>query len=85
MVGSGPMEMAPVTLRTAAGHLMLSSVPAGAAVSVNGRPIDRVTPADLALAPGTYTVTIEKDGRQATEQVEIKDSLTTYRKIVLSQ
>jgi hypothetical protein len=85
VVGSGPMEMAPVTLRAAGGHLLLSSDPPGASVSLNGQPTDRVTPADIVLAPGIYTVTIEKNGRQSTDKVEIKDSGTTYRKILLGQ
>ncbi len=84
-VGEGPLEMAPITLRAATGTLMLTSEPAGAIVSVNGRRIDQVTPANLALGPGTYTVTIEKNGRQSTDRIEIREGVTTYRKILLNQ
>ena len=64
-VGSGPVEMPPVVLRSTGGTLMVSSEPAGASVSVDGKAVPQTTPAQLALAPGTYQITVEKDGRQA--------------------
>src|SRR5437588_8926236 len=70
IVGEGPLEMAPITLRAAGGTLMLTTDPAGAAVSLNGRRIDQFTPANLLLAPGSYTVTVEKNGRQSTDKIE---------------
>jgi serine/threonine protein kinase len=84
-VGNDPVEMAPVVLHATEGKLMLSSVPLGATVSLNGRRTDKVTPAELALAPGTYTVTVEKNGHQASDKVEIRDGVTEYRKLTLSQ
>jgi predicted Ser/Thr protein kinase len=83
-VGAGPMELTPVALRRAGGILMLTSVPDGAAISVNGKRIDQLTPAQIPLAPGVYSIMIEKGGRQATEQVEIKSGMTA-RKIILGQ
>ena len=78
------MELAPVVLRRVGGTLMLTSVPDGAAISVDGKRIDQLTPAQIPLALGVYSIMIEKGGRQATEQVEIKSGMTT-RKIILGQ
>ena len=83
-VGMGPLELTPVALRRAGGTLMLTSVPDGAAISVDGKRIDQLTPAQIPLALGVYSIMIEKGGRQATEQVEIKNGMTT-RKIILGQ
>jgi len=83
-VGAGPLALTPVALRPVGGTLLLTSEPKGAAISVNGKRIDQVTPAQIPLALGVYSIMIEKDGRQATEQVEIKDGMTT-RKIILGK
>jgi hypothetical protein len=84
-VGSGPVEMPPVVLRSTGGTLMVSSEPAGATVSVNGRPLPQTTPAQLALAPGTYQITVEKDGRQASASVEIHTGEIRSLRVVLAQ
>jgi len=84
-VGTGPMEMAPVTMRALTGTLMLVSVPPGATITVNGRRMGDPTPASLGLPAGSYQVTVEKDGRQASDTIEVKEGLTTYRRIVLVQ
>ena len=83
-VGSGPVEMPPVLLRAIGGTLMLTSEPRGASITVDGRKIAMVTPAQIPLAPGTYTITIEKDGLHATERVEIKAGIN-YSKVTLGQ
>jgi serine/threonine-protein kinase len=85
LVGNGPLEMPPITLRNAAGTLMLSSVPDGASIYLNGRRLPQLTPTELTLAPGSYTLMVEKDGRQSSGTVDIKENLTTYRKIILNQ
>jgi serine/threonine-protein kinase len=82
-VESSPVETLPVVLRPLGGTLLLASVPAGAAISVNGRPIPKLTPAELALSPGTYTIAIEKDGKQASATVEIRNGAITHQRIVL--
>lgn len=84
VVGSGPMEMAPVTLRASGGTLMLSSSPEHATVSINGRRIDQPTPVSLTLAPGSYQVTLEKDGRQSTDTVVVREGITTYRRVTIN-
>ncbi|HXB70656.1 MAG TPA: protein kinase [Candidatus Acidoferrales bacterium] len=83
-VGSAPLELPPVVLRASGGTLMLTSDPAGATVLVNGRQIPQVTPVQIPLSLGTYTVTVEKDGRQVTEKVEVHNGIN-YRKILLGQ
>jgi hypothetical protein len=83
-VGAGPLELTPVVLSPVGGTLWLTSDPAGAAISVNGKRIDQVTPAQIPLGLGVYSIMIEKGGRQATEKVEIKNGITT-RKIILGQ
>jgi serine/threonine-protein kinase len=84
-VESSPVETLPVILRPLGGTLLLASVPAGAAISVNGRPIPQVTPAEIPLSPGTYTIAIEKDGKQASAKVEIRNGAITHQRIVLEQ
>jgi serine/threonine-protein kinase len=83
-VGAGPLELTPVVLSPVGGTLWLTSVPDHAAISVNGKRIDQFTPARIPLGLGVYSVMIEKDGRQATEMVEIKNGMTR-REIVLGQ
>jgi hypothetical protein len=39
----------------------------------------------LTLAPGSYSITVEKGGRQSTSTVTVREGITTYRKIVLDQ
>ena len=82
-VESSPVETLPVILRPLGGTLLLASVPAGAAISVNGRPIPQVTPAQIPLSPGTYTIAIEKNGKQASATVEIRNGAITHQRIVL--
>ena len=84
LMGNSPTELAPLVLRAAGGTLMLTSDPKGASVLINGKRIDMVTPAQIPLAPGTYQVTVEKDGRQSTAQVEIRNGIN-YSKIPLGQ
>ena len=83
-VGNGPLELTPIQLRAAQGTLMLTSVPSGAAVLINGQRTKYSTPAQIQLVLGTYTVTIEKGGRQTSENVEITGGIAT-RTLVLGQ
>ena len=82
-VESSPVETLPVILKRLGGTLLLASVPAGATISVNGRPIPQVTPAQIALSPGTYTIAIAKDGKQGGATVEIRNGAITHQRIVL--
>jgi serine/threonine-protein kinase len=78
-VNAAPLELTPFVLTPTGGTLMLSSIPDGAAISVNGKRLDKVTPAAIPLGLGTYSIMIEKGGKQATEQVEIKHGITVRR------
>jgi hypothetical protein len=83
-VGSSPLELPPVVLRAPGGTLMLTSVPPGASVLVNGRRIEQLTPVQIPLAAGSYIITLDKDGRQVSEEVEIRNGIN-YRKIPIGQ
>ena len=84
-VTGAPQELPLISLRPAGGTLMISSAPEGATILVNGRAVGQKTPAQVSLAPGTYAVTLEKDGRRATDRVEIRNGDTVYRKLPLAQ
>ena len=64
---------------------MLSSSPPGAAILVNGKTVTEVTPARLSLAPGTYKITVEKNGLSSENTVEIKNGDTRLLKVTLGQ
>ncbi len=74
-----PFEMEPITLRSLGGTLMLSSEPSGAAIYVNGRKISDTTPAQLRLAPGSYNISVEKNGVRHGEQVNITGGISRLR------
>ena len=78
-VRSSPVEMLPLVLRPSMGTLMLSSVPPGASVLVDGKPIEKTTPAEIRLAPGTYQITVEKDGRRSSQAVQMGSGITVLR------
>jgi serine/threonine protein kinase len=80
-VGTGPVEMPAVVLHAQGGTLMLTSTPSGATIAVNGKRIDQTTPAQLPLAPGTYNIEVEKDGKQSVRSVDIHNGVITYLKI----
>ncbi|HEV2448123.1 MAG TPA: protein kinase, partial [Candidatus Sulfopaludibacter sp.] len=84
-VGGSPLELPVVILRTQAGTLMVSSDPRGAVVLVNGKRAEQLTPAALQLAPGTYKITVEKDGIQNTTLVEIRTGVIKTLRVTLGQ
>jgi serine/threonine-protein kinase len=84
-VGSSAVEIPAVAMRSKLGTLMLTSSPMGAAVLVNGKPTSQVTPAQIPLTPGSYSITVEwKDGKKATRTVQIKDGIN-FEKFVTEQ
>ena len=83
-VGTRPLEVAPFALRAIGGTLLLTSVPEGAAIFVNGKRIDQVTPAQIPLPMGAYSILIEKGGLQSTEKVEITSGIVR-RRFILGQ
>jgi len=64
---------------TLTGEIRISSTPSGAKVSLNGNYMGRDTPSLLSgLAPGTYTVNLEKEGYKAWEkEVVVRASETS--------
>jgi hypothetical protein len=84
-MGTGPVELPPVVLRSSSGTLLVSSVPAGAAILVNGKRVSGTTPTQLALPPGSYEITIEKDGRESTNKVEIGTGEVKSLKVVIER
>ena len=84
-VGSEPMEQPAVILHAFNGVLMLSSTPTGASILVNGRPVPETTPAQLSLAPGTYKISVQKNGSQSVKTVEIHNGDTQVLKVTLGQ
>ena len=78
-VGSSPMELPAIMLRSAGGTLMLTSVPPGASVLVDGRPVPQVTPAQIQLSPGTHKITVAKDGLENSTTVEMGTGISRLR------
>ena len=83
-IGDTAQDIAPITLRKPGGTLMLTTNPAGASVRIDGKLIQQVTPAAIDLAPGSYSITVEKGGRTQTQRVEIRQSIV-YLPIPLTQ
>jgi len=84
-VTNSSVELPPVALRVPGGVLMLASVPSGARIYVNGSSVDQVTPRRLELKPGKYDITVEKDGKRISKEVEIQNGITRYEKIILDR
>ena len=84
-VGTEPLELPMVILRAQTGDLMLTSVPSGATVIINGKKMEQTTPAQLHLAPGNYKITVERDGREASSSVDIRTGDVKTLRITLGQ
>ncbi len=84
-VADSSIQLPPVALRVPGGVLMLASVPSGAKISVNGSPVDKITPAKLELRPGKYQITVDKDGKRTSKEVEIQNGITRYEKIIMDR
>jgi serine/threonine-protein kinase len=81
-VASDPVELPAVVLRAPGGTLMLSSVPEGASVLINGKATGKTTPAQIQLPLGSYRVTVEHDGHEATHVVDMRSGIS-YLKITI--
>ena len=78
-VGSGPQELPAIVLHAPGGTLMLTSVPSGAAILVDGKRISQTTPAQIPLSLGSHKVTVQMDGKESTQTVEIRAGISTLR------
>jgi archaellum component FlaF (FlaF/FlaG flagellin family) len=58
---------------------MLTTSPPGANIRVNGQLVPQVTPAQIILPPGSYSITVEKGGKTQTQKVDITQSPTYLR------
>ena len=74
-VGDTAVDFPQITLQQPQGTLFLTTNPGGASIRVNGRLIQELTPAAITLVPGSYSITVEKNGLSKTERVQIGDSL----------
>jgi hypothetical protein len=64
---------------------MITSSPPGATVLVDGKRQEKVTPAQLQLPPGSYSISVEwKDGKKAARTVQIKDGIN-FEKFLVGQ
>jgi len=84
-VSGGPVELPAVLLRAPSGTLMLTTDPPGAAISVNGQRQTQVTPAQLHLPPGSYKITVEKDGMTYAAPIELRNGETKIMKLTLQR
>ncbi len=84
-VADSAIELSPIALRVPGGVLMVASTPVGAHIFVNGTQSDKVTPAKLQLAPGKYTIMVEKDGKQSSKEVEVQNGSTGIEKFILDR
>jgi serine/threonine-protein kinase len=78
-VTNGPLEMPAVVLRARGGALMLSSDPPGANILVDGKSTGKITPARIDLAPGSYKITVERDGRQSSQNVQVISGISILK------
>ncbi len=62
-----------VNLTQPTGTLRITSEPSGAQIFINGQPRAQTTPATFVLPAGRYQISVNKNGRQAQDTVEIKD------------
>lgn len=83
-IGDTAMDVPSISLRHPSGTLMLTTDPPGATVRINGKAIPEVTPAQINLPPGPYTVTVEKGGRSQSQRIQLDES-TIYLRIPLGQ
>jgi len=82
-MGGESQDIPLISLRKASGTLMITSVPAGATITINGKVQSQTTPARFNLSPDTYTVIVEKNGQRAVDRVEIRNGNTNFVKIPL--
>jgi len=82
-ITDSPEDVPKFILHSQAGTVYVSSDPTGAAIFLNGQPTSQITPFHFTLPPGTYNVTLEKNGIQKSKSIEIKNGETTYQKIPL--
>jgi hypothetical protein len=66
-------EAVSARLEKRVGLVRVTSTPPGATVAVNGERQQGVTPLTLRLLPGTYRVSIEREGRRVERNVSVTE------------
>jgi predicted Ser/Thr protein kinase len=74
-VGGTAVDFPQITLQQPEGTLFLSTDPAGASIRINGKLTPQLTPAKITLSPGSYSITVEKNGAAKTETVQVRDGM----------
>jgi serine/threonine protein kinase len=75
-VGDTAFDVPQITLRQPQGTVFLTTTPRGATIRIDGQLVPQLTPAPLKLAPGTYNITVEKDGISKTQHdVHVTDGV----------
>jgi hypothetical protein len=83
-IGETAFDLPPIVMRKPSGTLMLTTNPTGATIRIDGKLMPDLTPAQLTLPPGSYSVTVEKGGHSQTTRVELRE-VPVYLKIPLEQ
>jgi len=78
-----PVDVA-VTLRPVLGTVMIATVPPGASLTIDGKPVAGETPLSIKLPLGKHTITAAKEGHGPAQQtVEIPDDNLIHVRITL--
>jgi hypothetical protein len=83
VTGNHPQELPLITLRAPGGTLMLSTEPRGATIQIDGKAMPQTTPAQIPLAPGRHTVTVQINGKTASRTVEVQNGAINYQRITI--
>jgi len=73
-----------ITMHPNGGTLMISTVPQGANIWVDGRMQGSLTPAQISLPSGSYSIKVELNQMQKIQKVDVSNGNTKYLKILLN-
>jgi hypothetical protein len=86
VLGDRSSEVYNIELEDARVQVLITSVPPGADIFIDGRKIAEKTNAKVRLAQGTYQIKVSKDGAGEAEQVvQVNREQIPYAKFVLGQ
>ncbi len=83
-VSDSRIDVPLITLHPNGGTLMISSDPQGANIFIDNRLMGQVTPAQITLPGGTYTVMVELNRVRKTQRIDIGNGNTTFLKLTLT-
>jgi hypothetical protein len=67
------LDIPAVNMQEVMGSLLVATSPPGASIMLNGEALPQTTPAALSLKPGSYRITVAKNGVTKTERVQLGD------------